>query len=339
MHKSKNSMEKLLTIVIPAYNAEDYIRRNLDALILSDDKMNEMEVLVVDDGGKDATGKITKEYASRYPSTISFCHKENGGHGSVINYGIEHATGKYFKVVDADDWLNHDELSDFLDMLQVHDEDLIASDYLCIEDETWKPLRKMGATADASKYGKHGRLSDGFVDQVIKMHSLTIKTAILKEMPDRMDEHCFYVDAEYITYPIPYAETVYYDQRNLYMYRLGRNGQSMDIRSMQRNRAQHLRVMESLTDFYSRLPELAPQKKHYIERCIAQIVENQFQIDISLGNHLNMRKELRSWDRKLLRDYPEIYHSTRRKSITLLRMTNYWILPIGYLVLRHVKRF
>jgi glycosyltransferase involved in cell wall biosynthesis len=332
-------MDKLLTIVIPAYNAERYIRRNLDALLLSDQEMEKLEILVVDDGGRDRTEEITKEYSNRYPSSIFFCHKENGGHGSVINYGIEHASGKYFKVVDGDDWLNHDELSDFLDLLQSHHEDLIASDYLCIEDETWKTLRKMQATGNPAKYGKSGRLSDGFADQVIKMHSLTIRTSILKQMPDRMDEHCFYVDAEYITYPIPYAESLYYDQRNLYMYRLGRNGQSMDIRSMQKNREQHLRVMKSLTDFYSRLPEIAPAKKHYIERCIAQIVENQFQIDISLGNHRDMRKKLKDWDRELLRYYPEIYHSTRKKSITLLRMTDYFALPLGYQVLRRVKKF
>lgn len=330
-------MDKLLTIVVPAYNAEAYIRKNLESVILPQSYMDRMEVLVVDDGGKDHTREITEEYVHRYPNTFSFHHKENGGHGSVINYGIENAHGKYFKVVDGDDWLNTQELPVFLDLLQERKEDIIASDYLCIEDGTWRILRQKKATYQQDKYGTSGLLAHGFCDRVIKMHSMTIRTEILQKMPDRMDEHCFYVDAEYITYPIPFADSVYYDPNNIYMYRLGRNGQSMDIRSMQRNRAQHLRVLSSLETFYSRLPEMSDAKRHYIERCIAQLVENQFQIEISRGCQPGVRKELSAWDRELLKKYPGIYHSTDRKSITLLRKTNYLLLPLGRLALKLIK--
>lgn len=330
-------MDKLLTIVVPAYNAEAYIRKNLESMILPQSYMDRLEVLVVDDGGRDHTREITEEYVGRYPDIFSFHHKENGGHGSVINYGIEHAHGSFFKVVDGDDWLNTEELPGFLDLLQERKEDIIASDYLCIEDGTWKVLRQMKATKQEKKYGRSGLLSQGFCDQVIKMHSLTIRTKILQDMPDRMDEHCFYVDAEYITYPIPYADSVYYDPHNIYMYRLGRNGQSMDIRSMQRKRDQHLRVLSSLEAFYDRLPEMPDQKKHYIERCIAQIVENQFQIEISRGCQPGVRKWLSAWDRELRKKYPGIYYSTDRKSITLLRKTDYLILPLGRLALKILK--
>lgn len=330
-------MNKILSVVVPAYNAENYIRRNLDSMCIEKEDMEKLEILVVDDGGTDATKDITREYERNYPGIISFHHKENGGHGSVINYGIRHATGKYFKVVDGDDWLNKMELKSFLKLLEERDEDIIASDYQCIQDETWLPLRLMKATEDNNKYTKSGLISEGFVDKVIKMHSLTIKTAILKEMNREIDEHCFYVDAEYITYPIPFADSVYYDRRNVYMYRLGRDGQSMDIKSMQRNRKQHMQVMKSLEQFYSELPELPEKKKHYIERCIAQIVENQFQIDISRGNEPGVTDELRAWDQELKKNYPGIYNSTERKSITLLRMTNYRILPIGKWIYDRVK--
>lgn len=330
-------MEKLLTIVVPAYNAERYIKKNLESMILPADEMSRLEILVVDDGGTDSTAQVTEAYVRRWPLSISFHHKENGGHGSVINYGIRHATGRYFKVVDGDDWLNPEEFSAFLKLLDGRDEDVIASDFLCVEDETWRVIREMQASKDPGKYGHSGRISEGFADQVIKMHSLTIRTEILKKMPDQIDEHCFYVDQEYITYPMLLADTVYYDRRNLYMYRLGRSGQSMDIRSMQKNREQHMRVLKSLAAFYRRLPELPEPKRHYIARCAAQIVENQFQIDISLGNHLGMRKKLKAWDRRLLRECPEIYHSTERKSITLLRATDYRLLPIGWMMLE-IKR-
>lgn len=330
-------MDKLLTVVVPAYNAENYIRKNLESMVLPKNYMDLMEVLIVDDGGRDHTREIAEEYSCRYPETFSFHHKENGGHGSVINYGIDHAHGKYYKVVDGDDWLNSEELPGFLDLLQEHNEDIIASDYLCEEDETWRILCQKKASGKADHYERSGLISEGFADQVVKMHSLTIQTQILKKMPDRMDEHCFYVDAEYITYPIPYADSIYYDPHNIYVYRLGRKGQSMDIRSMQKNRDQHLRVLASLENFYDRLPNMPIEKKHYIERCIAQIVENQFQIDISRGCQPGVRRELADWDRKLKDKYPGIYYSTDRKSITLLRLTNYLLLPLGRLALRIIK--
>ena len=123
-------MDKLLTIVIPAYNVEDYIERCLDSFI--DKELLEMvEILVIDDGGKDKTLKIVKEkYANKYKEVIIPIHKENGGHGSVINYGIENAKGKYFKVVDGDDWINAKELISVLKRIKNEDVDVVFSNYI-----------------------------------------------------------------------------------------------------------------------------------------------------------------------------------------------------------------
>ena len=136
---------------------------------------------------------------------------------------------------------------------------------------------------------------------------------------------------------MPFVRTVYFYKGFLYQYRLGRSGQSMDIRSMQRNRTQHMRVLNNLLDFYSGLGDLPPSKKRYIERCIAQVVENQFQIYISMGLQPGIRAEMAAFDRRLKKDYPAIWAATEKKSITLLRATNYLILPFGALVYKLVK--
>ncbi|MEE0956035.1 MAG: glycosyltransferase family 2 protein [Eubacterium sp.] len=331
-------MQKILTVTIPAYNVEKYIEKCLDSMILGQAYMDMLEILVIDDGGTDNTAEIVRrKYVKRYPDSIHFFHKENAGHGSVINFGIAHACGKYFKIVDGDDWLNTNEIQNFLELLSKVNYDIIASDYQCIEDGTYKLLRQMDATGDPKKYGKSGKISDGFADRVIKMHSMTIRTDILKKMPMSIDENCFYVDAEYITYPIPWAETLYYDQRNLYRYRLGRSGQSMEIKSMQQRHNQHLNVLHSLEKFYDNLPELPAQKKYYIERCIAQVVENEFQIAISMGTKPGVQVWLRANDIKLKNNYPNIWKATKKKSIVLLRKTNYRILPFSEIIFRIVK--
>lgn len=329
-------MEKILSIVIPAYNVEKYLEKCLASFEIQA-ILDRIEVLVINDGSKDHTAEIAQRYCEKYPETYFLYNKENGGHGSGINYGIRYATGKYFKVVDGDDWLNTEELETFVKLLEETDTDIVAADFLCIQDETDTVLQEKHCTPCREQYGHIVDLTKGEVVDVIKMHALTIRSVILKQNHIQIDEHCYYVDCEYITYPIPFARTVYFYPKFLYMYRLGRNGQSMDIRSMQKNRMQHQKVLDSLLKFYAGLHGLSDGSMRYIERCIAQVVENQFQIYISMGCESGIKKELRNWDQGLKKRYPRIYSATRKKSITMLRRTNYMMLPIGTIVYKIVR--
>lgn len=330
-------MKKTLSIIVPAYNVEKYLTKCLDSMVVKEILSN-IEVLIINDGSKDQTAVIAQEYCNKYPETFFLYNKENGGHGSGINYGIKYATGKYFKVVDGDDWLNTENLVNFIKLLEEHEEDIIASDFLCVQDGTEAVLDKKYATTHKEQYNKMQSIDKGEVKEVIKMHSLTIRTELLQQNHVVIDEHCFYVDMEYITYPIPYADTVYYDNHFIYMYRLGRNGQSMDIKSMQRNKSQHLYVMNQLLEFYGALPkEISSAKKKYIKKAIGQLMDNQFQIYISMGLQKGIRKELKEWDRALKKQYPAVYAVTEKKSIWLLRKTDYWMLGIGSLVYKVVK--
>lgn len=331
-------MNKTLTITIPSYNVEKYIDKCVQSMLV-ESILDDIEILIVNDGSKDSTPQIALGYVEKYPQTVRLINKENGGHGSTINAGIREATGKYFKVVDGDDWLNTENLENFVQLLKERDEDVIASNFLCIQDETYEVLAEKRVSADASLYGSVCDMDAGEVQEVIKMHGLTIRTSILKDNHITIDEHCFYVDCEYIAYPMPFVKSVYYDDAFIYMYRLGRNGQSMDIRSMQRNRAMHMKVLNSLLAFYDSLPEVTEEKKVYIQKLIGQVMENQFQIYISMGTDKEIQSEAAAWDKELLQKYPGIAASTNKKSIQLLRKTNYSILPIGSLVLKLVKGY
>ena len=331
-------MSKILTITIPSYNVEKYIDKCVQSMLV-ESILDDIEILIVNDGSKDSTPEIARGYVEKYPKTVRLINKENGGHGSTINAGIREATGKYFKVVDGDDWLNSERLENFIGLLKARDEDVIASNFLCLRDETYEVLSEKYVASDKSLYGTVCDMDKGEVKDVIKMHGLTIRTSILKENNITIDEHCFYVDCEYIAYPMPFVKTVYFDDEFIYMYRLGRNGQSMDIRSMQRNRAMHMKVLNSLLAFYDKLPDVTEAKKTYIERVIGQVVENQFQIYISMGMSKEIVKETRTWDMNLMKAYPRVAASVTKKSITMLRATNYSILPIGSFVLKIVKGY
>ena len=95
-------MQKLLTIIVPTYNMQDYLRHCLDSLIVSNEWLDLLEVLVINDGSKDKSSEIGHEFEMLYPNTFVVIDKENGNYGSCINKGLEIATGKYVKVLDSD---------------------------------------------------------------------------------------------------------------------------------------------------------------------------------------------------------------------------------------------
>ena len=101
---------KQLTIAVPSYNVEKTLEATLSSLCVSE-VLPELDIIVVDDGSKDGTAKIAEGFACRYPESVCVIRKENGGHGSAVNTGIDAAQGRYFKVVDGDDRLDRDGLS------------------------------------------------------------------------------------------------------------------------------------------------------------------------------------------------------------------------------------
>lgn len=96
---------KLLSVTIPCYNSQDYMEHCIETLLTGGE---DVEILIVDDGSKDATAEIADRYQKKYPTIIKAIHQENGGHGAAVNTGIANATGLYFKVVDSDDWVDEE---------------------------------------------------------------------------------------------------------------------------------------------------------------------------------------------------------------------------------------
>lgn len=93
-------MEKILTIVIPTYNMQDYLRRCLDSLIVPEEQMQQLEVLVVNDGSKDNSSAIAHEYQKKYPATFRVIDKENGNNESFYP-----SNDKYFIMFNLDNLL------------------------------------------------------------------------------------------------------------------------------------------------------------------------------------------------------------------------------------------
>jgi len=106
---------KVLSVAIPCYNSQDYIDQCVCSLLPAGE---DLEIILVDDGSTDRTPEIIDEYEKKYPSIIRAVHQENGGHGAAVNTGMRYATGLYFKVIDSDDWADHDALPQVMDALR-----------------------------------------------------------------------------------------------------------------------------------------------------------------------------------------------------------------------------
>ena len=106
---------KLITFTVPCYNSAAYMDRCIETLLPAGE---DAEIILVDDGSKDDTGKIADAYAEKYPTMVRVIHQENGGHGEGVNQGIRNASGLYFKVVDSDDWLDGDALQKVMEKLR-----------------------------------------------------------------------------------------------------------------------------------------------------------------------------------------------------------------------------
>ena len=83
---------KLITFTVPCYNSAAYMDRCVETLLPAGE---EAEIILVDDGSKDDTGKIADAYAEKYPNIVKVIHQENGGHGEGVNQGIRNASGMW----------------------------------------------------------------------------------------------------------------------------------------------------------------------------------------------------------------------------------------------------
>lgn len=321
-------MEKILTVVVPSYNAEAYLKEDiptfLDERILAD-----LEILIVNDGSKDGTSQTGKEFQQKYPETIRVIDKENGGHGSTINVGIREASGKYFRVVDADDWVDTESLVHLIQYLKAYDSDLVLSPFyyvndgtrakeegLPLEEEAWRQIRT-GENLPAES------LLSGMQD-TLQMHCVTFRTEILKSQGITLDENRFYVDQEYILYPVPFLRTVSFFPEFVYQYRIATEGQSMNWKNMIRNRNMHGEVLQSLIGYYKeRKEELSEtQKKFFVYRC-AKMLNTQASIYLMMEHCGQAKKEMKRFEEGIRRDCPEIYEYPYSRKMVLLRKMEY----------------
>ncbi|MDR1214703.1 MAG: glycosyltransferase [Propionibacteriaceae bacterium] len=246
------SDQPLLSLVVPAYNAEAHLGRCLDSLTALDRTDQPVEVIVVDDGSTDRTPALARSYADRLP-WVRLVRQPNRGHGGAINTGLAQARGHYFRVVDADDWLEpaaYRRLVETLGRLTGPDQvDLVVTNF--VYD---KIGRRRPATMRYRSALPAGRSLDWAETKTLRpgryllMHALTYRTELLRRLGLRLPEHCYYVDNLYAFLPLAEVQRLFYLDVDLYHYVIGRAGQSVSQAVMLTRLDQQLAVNRAMLD-------------------------------------------------------------------------------------------
>lgn len=242
---------KLLTVVVPAYNMHDYLRRCLDSLCV-DSVMSDVQVIVVNDGSTDDTSAIGHQYAQRYPASFLVIDKPNGNYGSCMNVALPLAEGKYFRTLDADDWYDRDAFARFVVDLSLSDADLVISEKVDHYSDRPNEVRSFvfpvglpvlqDVSFDAIPWDNPALLD------MMGVMFVTTRTDLLRSLPMRWSEDVFYSDFEYITIPLFQAKTVRLTPSPVYQYYLGRIGQSVDYSFSLANQHSYAVVLSAILD-------------------------------------------------------------------------------------------
>lgn len=286
--------QKILSIAIPSYNSESYMEHCVNTLLSGKERV---EIIIVNDGSKDRTAEIADRYAKEYPTIVKAVHQENGGHGEAVNTGLLHATGKFYKVVDSDDWVDEEALQKILDVLEAHQDDLdmMISNFV---------YEKQGAKhKKVMEYSKYLPMNQMFTWEDMKpfplgkyllMHSVIYRTQMLKDCGLKLPKHTFYVDNIFVYNPLPSVKNIYYLNVDLYRYFIGREDQSVNEKVMISRLDQQIRVNLLMAESYLDSKEKNAYLDKYMFNYLSIITTVSSILAIKSGTkeHLDMKKQL-----------------------------------------------
>lgn len=330
-------MKKNLTISIAAYNVEQYLDNALNSLIIK--HMEKLEVLIVNDGSKDNTKEVAKKYCKKYPDTFKLIDKKNGGYGSTINAGIKAATGKYFKQLDGDDWYDTSNLNRLVEEIESIDSDVIYTPFITyFEADGKEEINNNPIT----KYANNNTEIEKIINDssILFMHNLAYKTKLLKDNKITIDEHCFYTDTEYVALPIMCAKTIYVLDYPVYMYRVGREGQSVSVSGRKKHWQEHQKVSYTLMDFYkNQETKMNDNKRNYYENYLSSIFAS------GIGNYLLTLKAskdnfklIKKYDNDIKNTSTKIYElmPSHSKAVSTIRKNNYLLYKL-LVIYKHIQ--
>lgn len=232
-------MTKILSFIIPSFNAENFLDKCIPSFF-NEEVLNELDIIIVNDGSTDHTAEVAQKYCEMYPESVRLINQENKGHGGALNSGCAAASGKYLKVIDADDWVETQNLPKFLSLLKECESDVVLTHHYTINISTNEIKKWMSYPKEFGKAYTFDEIMADWksFDRSLTFHGITYNTKFYHENAIQLSEHVFYEDHEFATIPCCYAKTITPFDLFIYDYRIGDVQQSVSDKN-QLNRISH----------------------------------------------------------------------------------------------------
>lgn len=314
---------KILSIIIPAYNCENLIDKCITSFLPAS-CFEKIEIIVVNDGSVDGTADVVLRYCETYPNNIKLISQENKGHGGALNTGCAVATGKYLKVIDADDWVVTENLEAFINYLEILDSDVILTHHFTTdissgEIKRWKSY--------PNRYGISYTFEEIMsewknFDRSLTFHGITYSTEFYKNNCIRLSERVFYEDHEFATIPCCFAKSITPLDLFIYNYRIGDVTQSVS-KENQLKRVSHTEaVIERLIKEFSNILDLSDSAKNFYSMKVQGVLLSYLTTVLLVEpNKSNGRKLAKKMMDRIKKDLPTTY-SLSAKQYTAFKFMN-----------------
>lgn len=312
---------KLLTFVIPAYNSEKYLDKCISSM-LNPDINHEIEIIVVNDGSKDSTPEVATKYCDLYPETVRLINQANKGHGGALNTGCAAATGKYLKVIDADDWVDSEQLPSFIQKLKGCESDVVLTLYHTINISTGevKNWRCFPQEFDKEYTFKDVLQDWKAFDRALTFHGITYRTDFYQNHSDPLPEHVFYEDHAFATFPCCFANAITPMELFIYEYRIGDCDQSVSTANQVKRHTHTETVLDFMERRYGVMDDT--DGKHYVARKIEALLMSYFSITLLSDPDRKEGRSLAGTQYRKCKEFaPDIMGSMKNK-YRIFRMMN-----------------
>ena len=302
---------KTLTFLIPCYNVSSCVSHCIDSMLV-DDILDDIEILLINDGSKDNTLDILYQYEAQYPSIIRVINKENGSWGTAINLGIREAKGKYLKEVDADDWVSSDNLKEYVAFLKANEIDYIATDYT----EYFKAEDKYTRHSYHKEiYNNPMSLNDFWENHSnawdFPIHAITYRTQVLRDTDIKVGDR-YYGDIEYNLYPLPHVKTICILPFNVTVYFRGSDEQSTSTSGYAKHYKDYAAMSQHITMFLLNIPTTLNHNLYkFIDETVRGTIARTYHLMMSplyAGKADGVKEELRKYDSWLKETNKELYN-------------------------------
>ena len=203
-----------VSVIVPVYNVEKYLRKCLDSLV--NQTIDNYEVIIVNDGSKDESEKIINEYKNKY-SCIKAYKKENGGMSSARNYGLKYAKGEYIAFTDSDDFIEENMLEEMYNKAKKDDSDVVICDYYAINEQEKRYIKC------------HLNLSSDLKCEYLLSPPMVWSKLIKKEVMDKekFTEKIYYEDLDICPRLFKHIKKISFVDKPLYNYYVQHSGSIM----------------------------------------------------------------------------------------------------------------